>query len=196
MMNHTIPLYETIYTERLFIRRIMDGDLEDLYEYITDPEVMKFEPLLTEAESRKWAQERIASNDFWAVCLTQTGKMIGDLYMGKGEQDHWEIGYMFNARYQRKGYATEAAGSLICRTFQIEGAHRISAFCSPENVASWKLLERLGFRREGHVKQNVSFRQDANGDPVWQDTLLYGILRDEWLNGYLPRRQALSVSNG
>lgn len=195
-MSNTIQLFETIHTERLYLRRFQESDLEDMYEYLSDPEVMKYEPLLTEEECREWAAARLASNDFWAVCLADNGKMIGDIYMGKGEYDNWELGYVFSSRYQKQGYAAEASGPLICRTFLIEGAHRICIFCNPYNIASCKFAERLGFRLEGHIKQNVYFRQDRNGNPIWQDTLLYGILKEEWVQNHASsqRQRLLAVA--
>ncbi|OQB23383.1 MAG: hypothetical protein BWY11_01988 [Firmicutes bacterium ADurb.Bin182] len=52
--------------------------------------------------------------------------------------------------------------------------------CNPQNTASWKVLERLNMRREGHLLKNVWFKKDEQGNPVWLDTYLYAILRDEW----------------
>ena len=51
--------------------------------------------------------------------------------------------------------------------------------CNPENESSWKLMERVGMRREGHLKKNVFFFKDENGEPIWQDTYEYGLLREE-----------------
>ena len=52
--------------------------------------------------------------------------------------------------------------------------------CNPRNEASWKLLERLGFRREGTLIRNIWFFQDEEGKPLWQDTYEYGMLKEEW----------------
>ena len=51
-----------------------------------------------------------------------------------------------------------------------KGFHRVYAECDPRNERSWKLLEKAGMRREAHFRQNIYFRRDANGDPVWKDT--------------------------
>ncbi len=59
-------------------------------------------------------------------------------------------------------------------------AHRIVAMCNPLNIASWKLLERLNMRREGHLVKNIWFFKDENDSPIWQDTYEYGIIREEW----------------
>lgn len=53
------------------------------------------------------------------------------------------------------------------------------ARCNPENPASWKLLERIGFQREGHFKKFDFFRKDENGHPVWHDTYEYALIEDE-----------------
>ena len=60
-----------------------------------------------------------------------------------------------------------------------EGAHRVYAECDPRNTASWKLLEAGGFRREAHFRQNIWFRTDENGEPVWKDTYVYALTQNE-----------------
>jgi [ribosomal protein S5]-alanine N-acetyltransferase len=54
------------------------------------------------------------------------------------------------------------------------------AYCNPLNERSWRLLERLSFRREGTMIQNRSFHADDHGNPIWQDTYAYGLLKEEW----------------
>lgn len=83
--------------------------------------------------------------------------------------DHWG-----------RGYASEAASTLVTACFESSGAHRVTAGCDPRNTASWRLLERLGFRREGHFLANASFTSDGEGNPVWHDSYLYAVLADEW----------------
>ena len=51
--------------------------------------------------------------------------------------------------------------------------------CNPVNTTSWRLLERLGMRREGHLIQNIYFKKDENGEPIWSDTFEYAILKNE-----------------
>ena len=62
---------------------------------------------------------------------------------------------------------------MISKAFS-EGVHRIFAECDPQNPGSWKLLEKLGFEREAHLKQNVYFWKDENDQPIWKDTYIYG----------------------
>ena len=66
---------------------------------------------------------------------------------------------------------------MIAQAFR-EGAHRIYAECDPRNVPSWKLLEKVGLRREAHFRQNIWFHRDKNSDPIWKDTLVYAILEN------------------
>ena len=98
----------------------------------------------------------------------------------KGDFDTWELGYVFNRKYQGNGYDTESSEKLVDYAFSNLGARRIIAMCSPLNTRSWKLLERLKMRREGLLLQNVYFKTDYYGQPIWLDTYEYAILKSEW----------------
>lgn len=113
--------------------------------------------------------------------MKDSKKLIGNIYLAKQDFDTWELGYVFNSRYQRKGYAIEASQTLVNYVFKSENARRVIAMCNPLNKSSWKLLERLGMRREGHLIQNIYFKKHKNNLPIWADTFEYGILKEEWL---------------
>ena len=112
-----------------------------------------------------------------AVELRETGKLIGNVYLGKRDFDAMELGYVFNRGFWGQGYAQESCEAVIRKVFA-EGIHRIYAECDPENPNSWKLLERLGFTREAPLRQNVYFWTDARGKPIWKDTFIYGLLNE------------------
>ena len=171
-------------TERLLLRRFTLDDWCDLHEYLSQEAVVKYEPYeaFTEDASKQETARRAESSSFWAVCLKDSGKVIGNIYLSKQEFDTWELGYVFNANYQSIGYATEAAHAIVDAAFRNENARRIVAMCNPLNKPSWKLLERLGMRREGHLLQNIYFKKDNNGCQIWQDTYEYGILATEWFS--------------
>lgn len=173
---------ERIETDRLIIRRFKESDWKDLYEYLSDSDVVRFEPydVYNEKESMQEAVNRAKNPIFWAVCIKETGKLIGNLSFQKQDFDTWELGYVFNRKFQKKGFATEAAKALIGYSIKELNARRIIAMCSPENEASWNLLERLKMRREGHLLQNVYFKTDENNKPIWLDTYEYGVLTSEW----------------
>jgi RimJ/RimL family protein N-acetyltransferase len=176
-VNHT-----QLETERLTIRGFHADDWRDLYEYLSQPETVQYEPYepFSPDEAKREAERRANDENFYAVCLKESAKLIGNIYLAKRDFDAAEIGFVFNSKFGRKGYATEAATALIDRLFAENKAHRVFAECNPENERSWKLLERLRFRRERYLRQNIFFKRNADGSPIWQDTYIYGVLAAEW----------------
>ncbi len=173
-----------IETSRLIIRKFNADDWKDLYEYLSDEEVVFFEPydVYTEEACREEAGYRVNNENFWAVCLKDSGKVIGNLYLAKQDFNTWELGYVFNKKFQKQGFATESAEEIIDYAFKELNARRIIAMCNPKNEPSWKLLERLKMRREGHLFKNIYFKLDENNNPLWQDTYEYAILSSEWID--------------
>ena len=149
-------------TPRLILRRYEKGDLQDLFEYLSDAEVVKYEPHkpMTLAEAERSLDWRIGTDEMIAVEWKDSRKMIGNV---------------FNRNYWGKGCASESCRALIQQAFSA-GIHRIYAECDPLNVRSWKLLEAIGFRREAHLIQNVYFWKDESGRPIWKDTYVYAKL--------------------
>ncbi len=180
-----------IETERLILRRFTPDDWQGLHEYLSLESVVKYEPygVFTEEDCRKEAKNRAEMDCFWAVCLKENGKLIGNVYFQRQEPQEWltwELGYVFNPAYGGRGYATEAARAMLKLGFEQLGARRIIAMCNPLNERSWRLLERLGMRREGHLLQNLFFKRDKSGNPIWCDTYEYGILSTEWMKQQRP----------
>ncbi|MGC3994989.1 MAG: GNAT family N-acetyltransferase [Propionicimonas sp.] len=169
-------------TPRLSVRRFLPTDGPGLHAYLSRPEAVAFEPYPVQSADacERLAAERARDPDFWAVCLGDV--LIGNLYLHPEEPvawRTWELGYVFHPDHWGRGYAHESAAALLDRCFA-QGAHRVVAHCDPANPASWRLLERLGLRREGHLRQNASFASDAEGRPVWKDTYPYAVLASEW----------------
>ncbi len=178
---------EKMRTERLTIRRFTPEDWKGLHEYLSLEEVVKYEPYHTYSleECKEEAIYRSRNEAFLAVCLTENNKLIGNIYFEQQEPKEfmtWEIGYVFNPAYYGKGYATEACIKILQYAFENLSAHRIIGMCNPENVASWKVLERLGMRREGHFLKNVYFKRTPEGSPIWIDSYQYAVLAKEWPN--------------
>ncbi|WP_238917453.1 GNAT family N-acetyltransferase [Clostridium sp. YIM B02555] len=172
---------EELRTERLIMRRFLENDGEDLYEYFSNPKVLEFEPYkpFTKHEAYMEAKRRVSDEKFLAVCL-KNGKVIGNIYFAKGEFETWEIGYIFNEKYWGNGYATESIFALMKYAFDNLDTRRIIAMCDPKNPNSWKLLERVGMRREGTLLQNIYFFKDEECNPIWKDTYEYAILKSEF----------------
>ena len=177
-------------SERLTIRYFVPEDGEDLYDYLSREEVVRFEPyrVFTREMAMDEARRRAGQECFLAVCLKNREglreKVIGNLYFERQEAADialWELGYVFHLQYQGMGYAEEACKTLLAHAFSEMDVHRVEAKCNPDNSPSWRLLEKLGFRREGHLIQNVYFWCDDSGAPIWQDTYEYGLLKEDFI---------------
>ena len=172
-----------IDTPRLTLRAFTSADADDLFEYLSDERVYRFEPgaPVDRDQAQKMADELTASPDFWAVELKSQRKVIGQIYFKEIEPRlrTWELGYILSPYYQRQGYMSEATAALVRHGFAAQSIHRVVAHCNPDNIASWKLLEKIGFRREGLLRQNVFFRQNAAGEPLWMDSYAYALLEVE-----------------
>lgn len=122
---------------------------------------------------------RCGSDEFFAVELKSEQKVIGNIYLGKRDFNMKELGYVLNENYQRHGYGSEAAKAALLWAFS-SGVRRVYAECSPNNTPSWKTMERIGMKREGELRQNISFHNDADGNPIYWNTYIYGALSSEF----------------
>lgn len=183
-MGGTVEMFN-IETDRLIIRRFLCNDWMDLYEYLSQEQVVIYEPygILTEKECKMEAAIRSRSEAFLAVCLKDTKKLIGNIYFSQQEPKdygNWEIGYVFNPIYYGNGYALESCKAVMNYGIKNLKVRRVVAMCNPDNKSSWRLLERLNMRREGHLHENIFFKRNENGQPIWLDTYEYAVLADEW----------------
>ena len=178
-MNRKMKMHE-IQSRRLLLRPFRGSDYDDLFEFLSQLEDDEFEgyPGITLENGREHLKYRLGSEEFYAIELTEAEKVIGNIYCGNRDYAAREVGYIVNKRYQQQGYAAEALSAVIAQAFR-EGVHRVYAECDPGNAPSWKLLEKVGMRREAHFRRNIWFHRDENGAPVWKDMLVYVILEDE-----------------
>jgi len=105
-----------------------------------------------------------------AVTLPDSDRLIGLARLGLGVHQGAKLGYAIRADEWGKGYATDAASTLVKFGFDELGLHRITAAIGPENAASIAVMERLGFEYEGQLRDHVF----TNG--AWRDSMLYSIL--------------------
>ncbi len=181
-------------TQRLLLRPFLSEDAQALYEGLSDEAVVRYEPYppfsLKRAEEE--TKKRTEDDRFTAVCLPPcdaypSGRLIGTLFLGPGAFGTWELGYVFNRAHHHKGYATEAATARLLHAFSLpEGPRRVIAVCHGENKPSHALAKRLHMRHEAHHVRDVSFKTDASGAPIWQDTDVFAVLREEFLAFYPP----------
>lgn len=144
-----------IETERLFLREMTTDDLDALYAVLGDRDIMRHYPYtFDEDRVRDWIErnmKRYRDNGFglWAVCLKETGEMIGDcgltLQNIEGEMLP-EIGYHIRADQQRKGYAGEAAAAVRDWAFENTPYQALYSYCKYTNTASYKTAESIGMR--------------------------------------------------
>ncbi|MFT3994851.1 MAG: GNAT family protein [Dysgonomonas sp.] len=171
-----------IETERLTIRNFQESDASDLLEYLSHPRVNCF--LSEKLNSLEEAIENVKqkSNDEleFAVCLKENNKVVGNLFAKKEEPDTYGVGWQYNEIIEGKGYAGEAAKAYLTYLFNIKSARRIYAYVEETNLRSQKLCERLGMRKEGCFKEFISFTQNQDGIPIYENTIQYALLKKEW----------------
>lgn len=180
----------TIETERLLLRPFKAEDAADVYEYLKEPSVHCFACMklrsVNEAEAEM--KSRMSDGDFYfAIMLKETGKVIGELFghpEGTGPEDEskdtFSPCWMLNERFQGKGYAYEAARAYFDYLFNRKGIRRIYAYTEDYNLSSRRLCEKLGMRREGMFLEFVSFVNDEDGAPIYENTMQYALLKKEW----------------
>ena len=171
---------QEIRTKRLLLRPFRESDYDDLFEFLSQLADDEFEgyPGITYENGKEHLKSRLDSDEFYAIELISSGKVIGNIYCRNRDFEAKEIGYIVNKRYQRQGYAAEALSAVIAQAFK-DGVHRAYTECDLRNVPSWKLLKKVGMKREAYFRQNIWFRRDENDAPVWKDTLVYTILEND-----------------
>ena len=172
---------EQIKTERLLIRRFRPEDSAEMFSYLSDLKAIRFESYgpYSFAQAQAEAERRARDEGCWAVCLAG-GRLIGEVSLSKGDFGNWQLHIILNRKYWDKGYGIESAGAVTNYAFSKQFMRRLVATCCPENERAWRLFEKLGMRREATHIQNVCFRMDENGRPVFQDTYEYALLKEEW----------------
>ena len=173
-----------VRTERLVLRRLADGDMPRIFAYRSQPEVAKW--IGGTATDVGSLAERFGDGAT-AVIVEHRGQLIGDLmvklrdaYAQREVAEsaagcEAELGWTFDPAHQGRGLATEAIRALFGICFDDVGLHRVVAACFSANEPSWRLMERVGMRREAH-----HVRDSLHRDFGWQDGYVYALLADEW----------------
>ena len=183
----------TLKTERLLLRPFKLSDIDAVLEYARDPEWAEF--LLGSAPqpyTRRNAEEFIAGRVMapngqfsWAVVLGDV--VVGDITLRvDSKHDRGEIGYSLAKAHWGRGLTTEAARAVVDWAFAERGLHRISSNADVRNRRSWRVMEKLGMRREGLFR---SHRKDPRPGYPKIDMVYYSLLREEWQQAADGRRQ-------
>lgn len=181
-----------IETKRLILRPFKENDAADVLEYLKEPAVNCFAAMKLDSvdEAKEAVKKRADEAEYYfAIVLKDNGKVIGeiDAYPERCEPndtaspiDTFSPCWMLNSAYQGKGYAYEAAHAFLDYLFMEKGARRIYAYTEDYNLPSQKLCEKLGMRKEGFFKEFVSFINNPDGTPHYENTIQYAILKKEW----------------
>jgi len=173
-----------IVTERLVIRRYTHDDIPDVLRFASQPSVASVTSEripATEEGARNYIDLQNSYQPFektkvfeLAVERKEDGKVMGLLGLIRGDHRQGEIGWALGVEYRGQGYATEAARALVDYGFTMLGLHRIHADTNSDNLASRRIMERLGMRREALLRDAVC------EEGKWVDRVIYGLLADEW----------------
>jgi len=170
-------------TERLVLRRFRAGDAPVLAAYRSDEDTARYQswapPFTLEQAEQFVVQMSGADPDKpgwfqWAVELQSERALIGDV--GVGLRDNLrqaDLGFTLAPDRRGHGYATEAVTAVLDRLFDVQGVRRVSAECDARNLPSARLLERVGFTREGLRRSHVRLKGE------WTDELLFGLLSED-----------------
>ena len=174
----------TIQTDRLLLRWISAEDVDDFYAIYSNPEVMRYwsTPPLPDRNAASTLVREIHEGFKrrellkWGIALRTDDKLIGSVTLFKPDFTHRrvEIGYALGRPHWGNGYMHETLNTLLTYAFDVLDFHRIEADVDPRNAASIRTLERLGFQREGYLRE----RWQVNGEI--QDALFYGLLQSDW----------------
>ncbi|WP_333816512.1 GNAT family N-acetyltransferase [Tabrizicola sp.] len=177
----------TIQTERLVLRNFGPGDAQALFEYMHKPVAACFfdEALPNMEAAQADVAKRSGDDGQIAVCLKDGDMLIGDLFAHSEREDvpGWDsvsVGWNFNPAFAGRGYAYEAAQALFAHLFGQPRIRRLYAYVEDHNSSSERLCEKLGMRKEGVFVEYVTFGDDEAGQPIYENTMQYAILRREW----------------
>jgi RimJ/RimL family protein N-acetyltransferase len=187
-------------TKRLLLRPFTTDDVDDVLEYINDPEWAEYLVNIPSVPyTRKYAETLVAmlsDPSYWETghpelpsigngagllqisAVVFEGRVIGEIALNQRDDDRpnerVELAYALSRQHWGKGLTTEAARAFMNWAFQTYSFNRMYAWCDPRNIGSWRVLEKLGMKREGQLRSHLKWNDD------FRDQLYYGILRAEW----------------
>jgi ribosomal-protein-alanine N-acetyltransferase len=180
MLNLNFNPFPTINTERLVLRQLTPDDTKAIFALRSDENVLKYTSITapkTLDDAAAYIEkilnlQRSGEGIMWGIGLKNEGKLIGNICIWNIARENYraEIGYSLLSAYHGKGFMQEAIKPIINYAFNTMYLHSIEAQLSPDNLASINVLERTGFVKEAHFKDNY-FK-----DGAFSDTLIYSLL--------------------
>jgi len=180
--NYNEILYdnETLFTERLILRKFTKEDAPDVLEWGSNEEALRYLSWqgVTTIDEAKAAifDHNLSRPGIFAIELKETGECIGSLDL-KIEPDHDKLvfGYVLKPAYWGKGYMTEALAAVLELCFEKLDANRVEALHYAGNVGSGKVMTKCGMKLEGIAKQGLKIKG------IFHDVCHYGITKEDWL---------------
>lgn len=176
-----LPLLQT---PRLRLRTVEIADVPALYAVFADPRVMRYwssAPMeeIAEAEALQADIAAMMRDDTlyqWGIEPLDGAGLIGTVTLYRIDVAHrrGEIGFALGGAHWGRGYASEAVGAVVAHAFEERGLHRLEADADPRNGASLRVLEKLGFVREGLARERYQLYGEL------QDSVMLGLLAPEW----------------
>lgn len=178
---HSIP---SIHARRITLRALTDRDVEAVYRIYSDEEVMRYwggEAFQQLSDAEDFLAE--VRNDLrqrrclqWAIVESANDELIGTFAFFHWDRvaEKCEIGFALKPAYWGNGYMSEAVQAAIAFAFDHLNIRRVEADVDPRNLACAKLLEKLGFTKEGFLRERWLVKTET------QDSLFYGLLKKEW----------------
>ncbi|PKO19255.1 MAG: GNAT family N-acetyltransferase [Chloroflexi bacterium HGW-Chloroflexi-10] len=173
-------------TPRLILRSFQMTDVDVFAAYRSDPEIAEYqgwEAPYSRAQAVLFIEEmnkiRPGTPGEWyqlAITLKEDGRMLGDcaFYVMAEDERQAEIGFTLAKENHGKGFATEAVTRLLAYLFEDLNLHRVRAICDVENTDSFKVMERVGMRREAHFIEHLWYKNR------WSSEYWFAILQSEW----------------
>ena len=181
MLNTQFDPFPTLSTERLHLRRLSLDDAEQMFAMRSSEEMMAYIPrprAKTVNDATAVIQMMLDSfekreNMVWAMSLKNDPKLIGTIGFWRMQPANYraEVGYLLHSDYWQKGLTYEALQAVLKYGFEVMNCHSIEAVIAPQNVASARLLEKNGFVKEAHFRENCYF------DGRFLDSVVYAQLK-------------------
>ena len=163
--------------ERVSLRTVERDDAEFVQRAHNDPDVrvpLGLDDPENGSQAEEYVEESVEDDGSVNLLVCVDGDPVGQVVAMHARWTRPELSYWVLPEYQGEGYATEAVSLLIDYVFDTFEARGLYAQAYAYNEASWKLLERLGFGREGRLREDRFVRG------AYRDTVHYGLLREEW----------------
>lgn len=165
-------------TERLLLRRFTTEDVKEAYNYLGDPDTMRYiEAPYSEEQTKEFIRNYAACDAaaVYALVEKKSGHLIGHMiFHPYGCEQIYELGFIIHREYQKQGYGFEMSHALLRYGFQKMKLHKITAETVEPNEASRHLLQKLGMKQEAVFREQVFYRGE------WMDEYHYGILAKDY----------------